>query len=134
MESKNGKIFHPVARRWLSRNIIARSTRPIARRWSRVPTAAALDLSLSATDLRTLILLSRYTGAEGTCYVGQSTLAELRKVTRQMVSKSLARLRKAKWVTTEDMYRPGSRARTTPFHTVHYKSMPDEEGEEEEEQ
>ncbi len=133
MEDKNGKIYHPGAKRWVGRSIIARSTRPTARRWSRIPAAAALDPALSATDLRTLILLSRYTGAEGTCYVGQSTLAELRGVTRQMIAKSLARLRQAKWITTEDMYRPGSKARTTPFHTVHYKSMPDEEEEEEEE-
>lgn len=129
MESSNGKIFHPGAQRWVGRRLIARSTRPIALRWSRVPTAAALDPSLSATDLRTLILLCRYTGADGTCYVGQSRLAKLRGVSRQMIAKSLARLRQAGWITSEDMYRPGSMERTTLFHTVHYKSMPDQETE-----
>lgn len=129
MENTNGKIFHPGAQRWLGRSIAARSTRPLARRWSRTPTAAALDPSLSATDLRTLILVCRYTGAEGTCYVGQAKLAEMRGVSRQMIAKSLARLRQANWISSQEMYRPGSMERTTAFHTVHYKSMPDEETE-----
>lgn len=127
MDKNSGKIFHPGAQRWIGRNLLARSTRPIARRWSRVPTGAALDPSLSSTDLRTLILLSRYTGSEGICYVGQSRLAKLRGVSRQMIAKSLSRLRQSKWITSEDMYRHASKDRTTSVHTVHYKSMPDEQ-------
>jgi hypothetical protein len=126
MEEKRTGIYHPGAGRWLRRSLLANSTRPIARRWSRVPAGAALDRSLSSTDLRTLILLSRYTGAEGICYVSQSTLAKLRGVSRQMIAKSLDRLREAKWITSQDMYRPDSMARTSSAHTVHYKSMPDE--------
>lgn len=129
MNEKRKGIYHPGARQWLRRGMITESTRPLSGRWSRVPTAAALDTSLSATDYRTLILLCRYTGAEGCCYVGQSKLAGLRGVSRQMIAKSLERLRKSHWVTWMDMYRPNSKERTSSFYTLHYKSMPDEPSE-----
>ena len=126
MDKGNRKIFHPGAQRWLGRTLLHLSTLPRKHRWSRVPTAVALDHSLSATDLRTLILLCRYTGAIGCCYVGQSTLAQLRGVTRQMIAKSLDRLRHRYWVTWEIMFRPNSKEQTSSWYTIHYKSMPDE--------
>lgn len=127
MDEGNRKIFHRGARRALGRSLLHLSTDPRKHRWSKVPTAAALDRSLSATDLRTLILLCGYAGAIGCCYVSQSTLAQLRGVTRQMIAKSLDRLRHRLWVTWDIMHRPNSKELTSNWYTIHYKSMPDED-------
>ena len=123
MEGKTNKVFHPGTQKWLGRSLLSRSTAPDKHPWSKVPTAAALDDALTVTDLRTLILLCKYAGSNGCCYVAQSTLAKLRGVTRQMIAKSLSRLKY--WVTSEPCYRPHTRERTSDWHTIHYRPLPE---------
>ena len=125
MEDKDKKIFHPGARRYLGRSLLHRWSAPENHPWSRVPSAVALDPTLSRTDLLTLILLCRYVGANGCTYVSQSTIAALRGVSRQQIGKSLDRLRRRFWISSLVCYRPNSKERTTDWLTVHYKPLPE---------
>lgn len=132
MKNKKDEVYHRGAMQWVRRSLAHRDTQPYPMRWSRVPTAAALDSSLSATDYQTLILLTRYVSAFGCCYVNQSTLADFRGVSRQMIGKSLARLAEREWICWQQMFRPiprdstNRRERTASWYTIHYPLMPDQ--------
>ena len=70
------------------------------RMYAVVPFRACIDDSLTRTDLITLITLASYSGPNGYSFVALSTMAKLRGVTPQSVSRYIKRLERKGYVET----------------------------------
>lgn len=72
-----------------------------------MPAAAALDLSLSASDVRVLMVLGTYINRSNRAYPSQTTLADKCGLSRQTVNKSLKKLCEKGYVVSQHQYSGG---------------------------
>ena len=68
-------------------------------KYSLVPSRAVGDKRLTFGAFRTLAALCLYTSQRGICYPNQKTLAEVRGVTRPVITKHMGQLRRLGYVT-----------------------------------
>lgn len=85
-------------------------------RYSIVPAAAALDLTLSASELRVLIVLGTFLDRDNKAFPSQTTLAEASGITRETTNRALKKLADLGYITSTQQTR--NKAQTVNLYRV----------------